>query len=65
MNEAASQAAFVYAPALAEAELRPDHPLKPARARACYDLLASRGAFSSGRAAVVPPHPAEVAGLLR
>jgi acetoin utilization protein AcuC len=58
-------AAFVYAPALAEAELSPDHPLKPARARACYDLLTSEGAFEGDRAAVFPFRPADVADVLR
>lgn len=58
-------AAFVYSPALAEAELRPDHPLKPARARDCHDLLAAAGVFASGAAVVVPPHPADPADILR
>jgi acetoin utilization protein AcuC len=58
-------AAFVYAPALAEAELRPDHPLKPARARTCHDLLAAHGVFAGGRAVVVPPRAADVAEVLR
>src|SRR5438046_3017959 len=58
-------AAFVYIPALAEAELRPDHPLKPARARACYELLKAAGAFDGVLAQVVAPTPAAPEDILR
>ncbi len=61
----AAPAAFVYAPALAEAELRPDHPLKPVRARDCHDLLAARGVFESGAATVIVPQPASLDDVLR
>src|SRR5262245_51111163 len=50
--------AFVYAPALAEAELRPDHPLKLWRARDCFHLLEESGFLGPGRGRVVAPHPA-------
>jgi acetoin utilization protein AcuC len=58
-------AAFVYAPALADAELRPDHPLKPGRARDCFALLSAANVFDGTRARVVPPTPARVADVLR
>src|SRR5262245_54058139 len=58
-------AAFVYDAALAEAELRPDHPLKPARARTCYELLAAHGVFDGTRAVLRRPHPATAADILR
>ncbi len=51
-------AALVYAPALAQAELRPDHPLKYYRARLCYDLLASTSVLDSNRVTVISPAPA-------
>lgn len=58
-------AAFVHDAALAEAELRPDHPLKPARARSCYELLAAHGAFDGPRAVLHRPGPATEADILR
>ena len=57
--------AFVYSPPLAEAELRPDHPLKPARARDCYDLLRAAGVFDTGRLELVAPRPASEEDVLR
>jgi acetoin utilization protein AcuC len=64
-DEAPPAGAFVYAPALAEAELRPDHPLKPARARDCYDLLRDAGLFDTGRLRLVAPRPASAEDILR
>ena len=58
-------AAFVYAPEMARAILRPDHPLKPARARACYELLNAAGAFSREAARVVAPTAATRDDVLR
>jgi acetoin utilization protein AcuC len=58
-------AAFVHDPALAEAELRPDHPLKTARARTCYELLAAHGVFEGQRAVLHRPGPATEADILR
>src|SRR5262245_40003202 len=57
--------AFVYAPALAAAELRADHPLKPARARDCYQPLRGAGVFETGRLELVAPRPASEADVLR
>jgi acetoin utilization protein AcuC len=58
-------AAFVYAPDVARAILRPDHPLKPARARACYELLEAQGVFARGDARLVAPTPAARDDVLR
>jgi len=58
-------AAFVYAPEVARAILRPDHPLKAARARACHDLLRASGVFERGGARVVAPTPATRDEVLR
>ena len=65
LPQQAGPAAFVYAPALAEAELRPNHPLKPARARACYELLAAHGVLDGRRARVVEPAAASEADVRR
>ncbi|HXI14841.1 MAG TPA: acetoin utilization protein AcuC, partial [Chloroflexota bacterium] len=59
------KAAFVHTAALAEAELRPGHPLKPARARTCYELLREHGVFESGKAQLVEPAPASREDVLR
>jgi len=59
------KAAFVHTAALAEAELRPGHPLKPARARTCYELLRKHGVFESGKAQLVEPGPASREDVLR
>ncbi|MGI8424606.1 MAG: hypothetical protein ACR2NO_10960, partial [Chloroflexota bacterium] len=58
-------AAFVYAPEVARAILRPDQPLKPARARACRELLRASGFFERGGARVVAPTPATRDDVLR
>jgi acetoin utilization protein AcuC len=58
-------AAFVYSPELAAAELRPDHPLKPFRARICFELLEQRGVFRDGRARLVAPPAASREDILR
>ncbi|HEU5318958.1 MAG TPA: acetoin utilization protein AcuC, partial [Chloroflexota bacterium] len=58
-------AAFVYDAALARPILRPDHPLKPERARACHELLRAAGVFDSGAARVVAPTPASREDVLR
>ena len=55
---------LVYAPALAESKLRPDHPLKPARARDCYRLLEGAGALGAGGIEVFAPPPADVEDVL-
>jgi acetoin utilization protein AcuC len=65
MVERSAPVAFVYVPALAEATLRPDHPLKPARARDCYELLRAAGVFDRGDVRLVAPRPATVADVLR
>jgi acetoin utilization protein AcuC len=64
-SAALTPGAFVYEAALAEAELRPSHPLKPARARDCYELLDRAGVFASGKVEVVAPHPAKEEDVLR
>jgi acetoin utilization protein AcuC len=58
-------AAFVYDEALTRPILRPDHPLKAERARACHDLLRAAGVFDSGAARVVRPAPATRDDVLR
>ena len=58
-------AAFVYAPEVARAILRPDHPLKPVRARDCHALLDAAGVFGDGWARVVAPSPATRDEVLR
>jgi acetoin utilization protein AcuC len=55
---------LVYVPALAESNLRPDHPLKPARARDCYRLLEGAGALGAGGIEVLAPPPADVEDVL-
>src|SRR5207237_9331743 len=65
MVEPNGNAAFVYAPALAEGKLRPSHPLKLGRVRTCYELLDGLGAFGEGRAHVVEPQPADVEAVRR
>jgi len=59
------KAAFVHTAALAEAELRPGHPLKPARARTCYELLRTHAVFETGQARLVEPPPASREDVLR
>src|SRR5205823_2384434 len=61
---AAAPAAFIYTPELAQGRLRPGHPLKLARVRTCYELLAARGAIDGSAAHIVPPQPAGVADIL-
>ncbi|CAA9258892.1 MAG: Deacetylases, including yeast histone deacetylase and acetoin utilization protein [uncultured Chloroflexi bacterium] len=61
----AAPAAFVYRHELAEAELRPGHPLKPVRARTCLELLERRGVFASGGVRVVSPGAATREDVLR
>ncbi|HEX2324958.1 MAG TPA: acetoin utilization protein AcuC [Chloroflexota bacterium] len=58
-------AGLVYAPDLAESQLRPDHPLKPARARDCYRLLEGAGALGGGGIEVLGPPAADVQEVLR
>ena len=58
-------AAFVYAPELARTILRPDHPLKPARARDCHALLEASGVFARGEARLVAPTSASRDDVLR
>lgn len=64
-DPARAPAAFVYAPALAEAQLRRGHPLQPARARTCYQLLVAHGIFERGQAQLVLPQPAAASDVLR
>src|SRR5687768_4899576 len=59
------RAAFVYSPEFARDILRPDHPLKPARARACHALLESLGAFEREGVEAVAPTSATREDLLR
>lgn len=61
----AGGAAIVYSPALASAVLRPDHPLKPVRARLCYELLQRSGVLDDPGVRVVPPLPATEEDVLR
>jgi acetoin utilization protein AcuC len=60
-----ASAGLVYTPALAESQLRPDHPLKPARARDCYRLLEGAGALGGGRIEIFSPPAADVEDVLR
>lgn len=57
--------AIVFDDALAGDILRPDHPLKPARARALVDLLATFGWLDGERLRLVRPVPASRQDVLR
>jgi acetoin utilization protein AcuC len=58
-------AAFVHDEALAQAGLRPDHPLKLARAGACCELLAAHGVFKGEQAVLHRPSRASEADIMR
>ncbi len=55
--------AFVYADALSRHVLRADHPMRPARLRHTYELLAAYGAFDGETSRLVTPRPATAAEL--
>lgn len=63
MTRPGGKAAYVYADALSRHVLRDGHPMRPARLRYAYDLLAAYGAFEDERAMLVPPRPATVEEL--
>ena len=59
-----AKAAFVFGPALAEHELRADHPMRPVRLRYAFELLQAYGAFETPGASLVAPRPATHEELL-
>lgn len=52
------RAAFVYADALSRHTLRADHPMRPARLRYTYELLAAYGAFDGDSSRLIDPRAA-------
>ena len=52
------RAAFVYADALSRHTLRADHPMRPARLRHTYELLAAYGAFDGDTSRLIDPRAA-------
>lgn len=52
------RAAFVYADALSRHVLRADHPMRPARLRYTYELLAAYGAFDGESSRLMSPRSA-------
>ena len=53
-----AQAAFVYEDALSRHVLRSDHPMRPARLRHTYELLAAYGAFDGESSRLIDPRAA-------
>ena len=53
-----AQAAFVYEDALSRHVLRSDHPMRPARLRHTYELLAAYGAFDGETSRLIDPRAA-------
>ena len=53
-----AEAAFVYDDALSRHVLRADHPMRPARLRYTYELLAAYGAFDGESSRLISPRTA-------